>query len=526
MKVVGYCRYSSEGQRDGFSIEAQKEGISAYCDIQGFEIVRFYVDEAQTGTLDDRENFLEMIDDTRSGEFSGIVVHKLDRFARNRYDSAIYGKVLEQRGVKLFSVLEPIIAEDSPESLLFRGVVETMNEYYSRNLAREVLKGQKIAARGGQYLGGFVPFGYKVENKRYVVNPNEARIVLEIFQRLDAGYSAANIARWVQTQNVLTKQNLEFTASSVLCLAKNPIYIGRYIWGRKSKRIKEPIVVENAAPVIVPKELFERVNAMLAERRKAVSGRKREADYLLTGYLNCEYCGSHLTGFKSLSDYTSRRTGEHHRYYSYKYRCAHDCHASENRKTDPEYVKPNCKLKMLPKDALEQLVGDTVRQDIFAPESLDMIAAAVHKHFSTIVPGSPDALKKIDTQMRATAAKQQRLLDLYLEGSIDKSAYNEKNRELSELVNFLTSERSRLQTPPPEISLDAIKNAIAKYSDSASSDSIEATRMLVDTFVDHIDVSNEHIVIYYALDFPELPSCSEISFVRNSNGGLTKLFAK
>lgn len=527
MKVVGYCRYSSEAQRDGFSIEAQKEAITTYCDINNHTLLRFFVDEAQSATVDDRDNFLEMISQTKNGEFEGIVVHKLDRFARNRYDSSIYGKILEDRNIKLFSVCEPIIADDSPESLLFRGVIETMNEYYSKNLAREVLKGQRVAARDGRYLGGYIPFGYSLDkDNHFIVNNDEAPIVLEIFKRLDAGDSIADVVRWVHTQNVLTRTGKEFTSVSILSLARNPIYIGKYVWGRESKRIKEPIIVENACEAIIPRDLFERVNSTLAERRNAIAGRLKEADYLLTGLLYCEYCGCHLYGFKSITDYTSRKTGEHHRYASYKYRCAHDSHSSNTRRLDSNYVKPTCELKMLPKDALEQLVADAVRQDLFSPDAVEFIAKAMQERMSTITPGSPEAIKKVDTQIRANSQKQHRLLDLYLDGAIDKSSYTAKKRELDEMMNFLSTERSKLQAPPPVTSIETIKNAIAKYSDSASCYSPETTRLLVSTFVDHIDVSNDHIVIYYALDFPALPESSTISFVRNGSNGLPQLFLR
>ena len=125
MLVVGYCRFSSEGQRDGYSIEAQQKAINEYCKAEGHTVLRFYVDEAQTGTEDDRESFLTMIDAAKHKEFEAIIVHKLDRFARNRYDSAVYGRMLEKAEVRLISVLEPIASEDTPEAGLFRGVVET-----------------------------------------------------------------------------------------------------------------------------------------------------------------------------------------------------------------------------------------------------------------------------------------------------------------------------------------------------------------------------------------------------------------
>ncbi len=528
MRVVGYCRYSSEGQRDGYSIEAQKEAVTLYCSTCGYELIKFYVDEAQSGTLDERDNFLEMINDTKRGEFDGIVVHKLDRFARNRYDSAIYGKILEDRGVKLFSVLEPIIADNSPEALLFRGVVETVNEYYSRNLAREVLKGQKLAARDGRYLGGYVPFGYDIDkNKHYVINPNEARIVLEIYKKLDAGSTAADIARWLQTQNVLTRQKKEFTGQSIINLVKSPIYIGKYVWGATSSRANPtPIVVENACEPIVPRDLFDRVNEVITARSRGPVSKNKGTDYILTGYLYCEKCGSHLYGFKSTCNY-KLSNGEVRHYVAYKYRCAKSNNHSDLHRTDKNYVKPPaCGLKMLPKEELEEFVGNALRQDIFSPEAIEFISTALRTRLKSFTPGTPEAIKNINNQIRAVVTKQQRLLDIYLEGSIDKNTYTAKLQELKETMSILSAEHSKMQAPSVDVSVEAIKNAIAKYSDSVSSNSVESTKMLLNTFVDHIDISNSHIVIYYKFEFPGLPESSTFDFVRKAKNALTQYQAK
>ena len=131
MNVVAYCRYSSENQRDGYSIEAQKKAISDYCNRMNYTILRFYIDEAKTGMNDNREEFQAMIADSSSKEFSAVIVHKLDRFSRDRYNSVFYRKKLKDNGVKLLSVLENI-DDDNPEDLILLSVLEGMADYYSK----------------------------------------------------------------------------------------------------------------------------------------------------------------------------------------------------------------------------------------------------------------------------------------------------------------------------------------------------------------------------------------------------------
>lgn len=138
INVVGYARFSSDNQR-AESIDAQKRAIEEYCQKNDYNLIKLYKDEAISGTsIKDREEFLQMIKDSSKKEFTYVLVHKFDRFARNRYDHAVYEKELEDNGVRLLSVLEHM--DNSPESVILKSVLTGYNEYYSLNLSREVKK--------------------------------------------------------------------------------------------------------------------------------------------------------------------------------------------------------------------------------------------------------------------------------------------------------------------------------------------------------------------------------------------------
>ena len=122
-KAALYARFSSNNQRDE-SIDAQERAIRKYAE----ENI-------------DREEFQRMLNDSRYGLFDLVTVHKLDRFARNRYDSAVSRKILRDNGVELYSVIEKF--DNTPESIILEGLMETLNEYYSANLSREVMKGMR-----------------------------------------------------------------------------------------------------------------------------------------------------------------------------------------------------------------------------------------------------------------------------------------------------------------------------------------------------------------------------------------------
>ena len=191
-KVALYARFSSDNQRSE-SIDAQIRAMTAYCEQHHFVIVKTYVDEAKSATTDRRPAFQQMIHDSSSRLFNILLVHKLDRFARNRYDSAVYKRELKKNGVIVYSVLENL--DDSPESIMMEAVLEGMSEYYSQNLAREVMKGLRETALQCKHTGGKPPLGYDVDplTKRLVINSEEAETVKLIFSMYSRGCGYSSI---------------------------------------------------------------------------------------------------------------------------------------------------------------------------------------------------------------------------------------------------------------------------------------------------------------------------------------------
>ena len=154
MQLVAYARYSSDNQREE-SITAQLRAIHNWANLNGHVIVKEYIDEALSARTDKRPNFLKMIEDSKTATWNGVVVHKLDRFSRNRYNSAVYKKELKDNEKLLFSVLEKL--DNSPESIIMESLIEGMSEYYSANLSREVKKGLNENALDCKHNGGTPP---------------------------------------------------------------------------------------------------------------------------------------------------------------------------------------------------------------------------------------------------------------------------------------------------------------------------------------------------------------------------------
>lgn len=511
MRVAAYCRYSSEGQRDGYSIEAQRKAIEDYCDREGHTVVEYYIDEAKTGTNDDRYEFQAMIAAASSKKFQAVIVHKLDRFARDRYDSAVYKKKLKDNGIRLISVLEPL--DDSPESIMMESVLEGMAEYYSKNLAREVLKGKRVAAQKALHPGGMAPYGFKVnKDQQYELVPEETAVVRDIFAKADSGYSFAAIARYLKDSGIKNRQGSPISTGWISRLISNPLYMGQYVFGRRSKS-GETIVVDDAVEAAVTKEVFDRVNELSQERiekfkRKAPVAKNKGDDYVLTGYAYCGHCGSHLYGFMSRKQYKNASGGSKE-YMSKFYRCA--------RKVPREISTgrtEGCCFKNIRKESLEEFIFRSIENILFSHESLLLIVTDVKARLLERLKSKTDAAA-IEREITKIKNQQQRLLDLYLDGSLDIPVYNSRKAELASQLEFYSDKLSRASVIDPDaITFEFVKSRIATFLESAKADSTDYQKLLLSSFVDSIVVDNEKIVIYFKFPVPPLNS-DDPSFVRN-----------
>ena len=313
VRAVIYARFSSDNQRDE-SIDAQIRAISEYAKKNEIVIVGEYIDKARSAMTDNRPEFLRMILEASEQKFDIVLVHKLDRFARNRQDSIGYRMQLKRHGVSLVSVLEYI--DESPESIILESVLEAMAEYYSKNLAREVQKGMKENALKGLHTGGKPPFGYDVdpETKKLVINEKEACAVRLIFDRFLEGYGYDKIMNELNVHGYRTKCGNPFGKNSLHGIVRNEKYTGTYIFNRsaakdvdgkrnnhKNKEDDEIIRLDDAVPAIISKNIFEQVQRKIVARKNNKPSNKAKEVYLLSGKIYCGECGYSMGGNKKMS---------------------------------------------------------------------------------------------------------------------------------------------------------------------------------------------------------------------------------
>ena len=295
-RAVIYARYSSHNQRD-VSIDQQVKACRKFADRQDIEIVNIYDDRATTGTNDRRPGFQQMIKDAAKGHWDYVIVYTLDRFSRNRYDSAVNKRTLKTYGIKVLSAMENI--SDDPTGVLMESMLEGLAEYYSAELSRKIKRGMEDNASKCLCTGHF-PYGYvRGADDRFAIDEMEAEIVREIFRKVRDGVRICDIIHDLNNRGIRTKRKQPWTKSSFNRLLSNERYTGVYIY--------DGIRIPGGMPQIVDKELFDAVQLIIHTKPNArksagsdlsIPQRRRQENgiYYLTGKLFCGHCSSPMIG--------------------------------------------------------------------------------------------------------------------------------------------------------------------------------------------------------------------------------------
>ena len=222
--AVIYARYSSDSQTEQ-SIEGQLRVCQQYAKNNDIVIVGTYIDRAMTGTNDMRPDFQRMIKDSNKKQWDYVIVYKLDRFSRNKYETTIHKHTLSNNGVKVVSAMENI--PDTPEGIILESLLEGMNQYYSAELSQKVHRGLNESYIKGNFTGGNQIYGYDVVDKKNVINDDEASVVREMFTKFAQGYTGVDIAKNLQTRGIRTKKGKYITDKAIYKIIQNTKYVGK-----------------------------------------------------------------------------------------------------------------------------------------------------------------------------------------------------------------------------------------------------------------------------------------------------------
>ena len=463
-KAVIYARYSSHGQTEQ-SIEGQLHDNYEFAAREGYKVIGEYIDRAMTGRNDRRSDFQRMIEDAAKKQFQYIIVWKLDRFARNRYDSAIYKARLKKYGVRVISAKENI--SDNPEGIILEGMLESMAEYYSANLSVNVKRGQRETLAKGRYCGGQIPYGYKIVDGKLVADERTAPVIRYVFEQYAQGVPKKQIVRTLNARGVKSASGGEITITTFQHALINPTYMG--------KLIRSGQEIPGCAEALVSEELFNRVQERVAENRRAPAASKATVEYLLQGKAFCGHCGSRMVGESG--------RGRHGTVYHY-YACA------EKKKHH------TCDKKNEKKDFVEWYVVEQTLQYVLAPGTREKIAKAVVDAYDQEFSSSKVA--GLEREISRTEADLNKLVDALIEAP--KSAH----ARIYTKMEALEAQKEDLETNLAKLRVaQRIRYTEAevlvwmkKFCDGDPMD-LDFRRKVIDVFINSVYLYDNRIIIFY-----------------------------
>ena len=463
MNAVIYARYSSDNQREE-SIDGQIRECMEYCSRNGMTVIKEYIDRALSAKTDQRPDFQRMIKDSAKGLFDVVVVWKLDRFARNRYDSAHYKAALKKNGVRVISAKENIA--DGPEGIILESMLEGMAEYYSAELSVKVIRGHTENALKCKYNGGTPTFGFIIDaNKQYQPDPVRAPIVLDIFKMYDTGSTMKEIVDHLNGLGVTTVRGKVADLNFISGILHNRKYIGEYKY--------RDIVVPDGIPALVPTDLFERVQSQMQKNKKAPARHKAEDDYLLTTKLFCGSCKAMMVG-------ESGRSSSKGRVYHY-YRCVN----SKKKKIC------TAKHRSVRKEPLERAVVDSVMRNIMDDAFVEYFtdqALALQGQESSELP----ALRR---QLADTEKAIDNLLNAIQAGAFNASVKRRLD-EMEETKEKLELSIVKEEMKKPQFTREQIQFYILQFR-KVDINTLEGRRRLIDSFVNSVVMYDDSILVTF-----------------------------
>ena len=459
--AVIYTRYSSHNQRD-CSIEQQVADCEIFARQNNLRVVKVYADRHLSGTTDNRPQFQQMLKDAAHGHWAYVICWKIDRFARNRYDSATYKFRLKKAGVRVLYAKESI--PDGPEGILLESVLEGSAEYYSAALAQNIRRGMKYNAEQCKVNSGSIPFGYcKGPDGRFAIHEANAEVVREIFRKAAAGMPFVDIANDLNSRGLKTSRGGRWNKGSFRLLM-NEAYIGVYHFSDTR--------IEGGMPALIDQGTFGAANERL-KANSSVRGRHQDGgDYLLTGKLKCAHCGSYMIGFSGTG-----KSGELHYYYG--------CQKRRRERA--------CKKVNVPREWIERVVVKAALDYVLRPDVMEWIADAVMEYqereaasaqLAALTAELEENQKATDNVMKAieagiiTSTTKQRLLDL-----------EAKAQDLKRAIELEKLSHVRLERDQVLFWLDRFRGG--------SLQSQEFRRKVIDAFVSVVYLSDDHLRIAF-----------------------------
>ena len=490
-----YARVSSDRQDVDLSVAAQLRALRDHARKNGYLVAREYVDEAESGRIADRPEFRKMIDaaSKTNAPFREILVWKFSRFTRKREHAVAFKSMLRRKGVRVVSITEQ--ADDTPTGKLLEGIIESVDEFYSENLAQEVTRGMREAASRGFWVASRTPYGYNrvmVQDgakKRPTLepDPDAARVVKRIFDMAEAGTGMLKIAQALNDEGIASPAGKLWSKNGIHFILRNEVYTGALVWGTKGKGKDEPVRVEKAFPSIVSKTRFRRVNRLMRSRApKRAHPRRVGSTYLLSGLVKCKACNRALSGQDAKSGQFA--------YYV--------CQSIMKRGKDA------CDTPRLNARRFEELVVGKIRSNILTESSITELVKVVDEEMDGVAREQRKRLQTVEDELEDVKRKLGRIWHVIETTDIDiadAAGRIKEHRDRQERLEDAAAEARAILADRRAV-LDDVETITAYAKDMRdflNESELTERRAFIESFVKEIVVMPGDALMRYTVPMPD-----------------------
>ena len=495
MPVALYARVSSDRQDVDLSVAAQLRALRDYAEKHDYLVAREYVDEAESGRIADRPEFQKMLNEAAKPEapFKEILVWKFSRFTRKREHAVAFKSMLRRRGVRVVSITEQ--ADDTPTGKLLEAIIESVDEFYSENLAQEVTRGMREAASRGFWMTTYAPYGYKrvhvqdgaAKRPKLELNPPADAVVRRVFDMVLQGRSIPDVTKTLNAEGIPTTNGKKWLKTTIHTMLSHEAYTGTVVWGANAKDGAPPVRVEDAHPAIVSKRDFQRARRLLGSRApKKVNPRRASSPYLLSGISKCETCGKAMTAAEA-------KSGK----YTY-----YICHSLLKR------GKGTCKTPRLNAKSFEKLIVNEIRENVLTESNIRDLVKLLDEEMDEVARDQRERLQNIEEELEDVKKRLGRIwnhietTDTEMADASDRIREHRKRKEKLEIAaeeaRALLKERRQFLD-----SADTIAAFAAEMSEFLKTSELTETKAFVGSFVKEVMVKPGRAAIIYSIPTPE-----------------------
>ncbi len=496
MNVILYLRVSTEKQADkNLSVPSQLSRLHQYCEEKGHTILHEFVDDGISGTIEKRPALQKMMRFCElNPEVDLILVLMYSRFFRDYVSSGLHKRFLREHGVKVVSITQPI--PEGVNAEMYEGMIELFDAQQPRLSAVGTIRGMTEVARQGFYPLSTAAYGYdrcpvgKGKQRRFRLAPNENEVALvrrmfEVYTQ--KGLGAKEIAKRLNADGLRTRKGKRWTTKAILRILRNPVYVGTLhieFHSRFSDLVPEServIHMEGAHEPIIDSSLFENTATLLQERAEA-SPKALGSDYLLSGLLRCDVCGSPYHG-------KSAKSGQYHYY---------EC----NRKiqSGPE----SCSSRAVNADRLNALVLEKTSEVLLEDDNIESLARQVNDELGDHEQIVANQLKVLEAEIRKRRTQISNLLDALEEACTEVPVVLERIAERKEELRVLEAERFALKSEDSvniiqHVDTERVLPYVASLRTTLDAAPVKTRRFILKSFIKRISVGKSEITIEYSI---------------------------